>query len=71
MISKETEDINQRQKQFYETKKKNFATKVWSYFRNGILNQIRKDIGVENQIYHLHKGWFGDLSQKKVLDLGC
>ena len=71
MISKETEDINQRQKQFYETKKKNFATKVWSYFRNGILNQIRKDIGVENQIYELHKEWFGDLSQKKVLDLGC
>ncbi|MGM1056412.1 MAG: class I SAM-dependent methyltransferase [Bacteroidota bacterium] len=71
MISKETEDINKRQKQFYETKTKNFPTKVWSYFRNGILNKIRKDIGVERQMYELHKEWFGDLSQKKVLDLGC
>lgn len=71
MISNETEEVNKRQKEFYETKKKNFATKIWSYFRNGLLNQIRKDIGIERQIYELHKQWFGDLSNKKVLDLGA
>jgi SAM-dependent methyltransferase len=64
-------DVNQRQKEFYDTKKKNFVTKIWSYFRNGVLNRIRKNIGIEKNIYELHKGWFGDLSGKKVLDLGC
>src|SRR5690606_17940288 len=43
----------------------------WSFFRNGALNRIKKGIGVEKAIYELHKGWFGDLSGKKVLDLGC
>lgn len=64
-------DVNQRQTEFYDKKKKNLPTRVWSYFRNGLLNRIRKDIGVEKDIYELHKGWFGDLSEKKVLDLGC
>ncbi len=66
-----TEDINRRQKEFYDFKKKNFATRIWSYFRNGILNKTRKDIGMERQILELHKSWIGDLSGKKVLDLGC
>lgn len=62
---------NIKQKEFYNTKKKNSATKLWSNFRNGILNKIKKNIGVQNQAYILHKQWFGDLSDKKVLDLGC
>jgi len=65
------DEINLRQKEFYNTKKKNIPTKIWYYFRNGILNKVRKNIGVENQIIELHISWFGDLSQKKVLDLGC
>ncbi len=65
------EKVNDRQKNFYETKRKNFVTKVWSYFRNGKLNELRKQLGVDQQIYSLHKGWCGDLSKKKVLDLGC
>lgn len=64
-------DINQRQKEFYDSKKKNAATQLWSYFRNGSLNRVKKEIGVEEDIYTLHKKWFGDLSNKKVLDLGC
>ena len=64
-------EVNLRQKEFYNTKKKNIATKLWSYFRNGILNKTRKSIGVEGEILDLHKKWLGDLSQKKVLDLGC
>src|SRR5690606_32211753 len=38
---------------------------------NGLLNKTRKNLGMENQLYHTHKNWCGDLSQKKVLDLGC
>jgi len=65
------EKTNLRQKEFYNTKKKNIPTRIWSYFRNGILNKVRKNIGVEKQILELHVSWFGDLSKKKVLDLGC
>lgn len=66
-----TEETNRRQKEFYDFKKKNFATRIWSYFRNGILNKTKKNIGIENQILELHKTWIGELSGKKVLDLGC
>lgn len=65
------EKTNQKQKEFYDSKKKNFPTRLWSYFRNGALNRIKKEVGVERDIYELHKNWFGDLSKKKVLDLGC
>ncbi len=65
------DDVNLRQKEFYNTKKKNLATKTWSYFRNGVLNKTRKNIGMEREILDLHLKWFGDLSEKKVLDLGC
>lgn len=68
---KKKAETNERQKAFYEKKQKNFATRIWSFFRNGILNKIRKNVGVQDQIYALHKTWFGDLSEKKVLDLGC
>ncbi|MFD2517919.1 class I SAM-dependent methyltransferase [Salinimicrobium flavum] len=64
-------DVNKRQKDFYDKKEKNLATRLWSYFRNGALNRIKKEIGIEVDIYELHKRWLGDLSGKKVLDLGC
>ncbi|MCG9973041.1 class I SAM-dependent methyltransferase [Christiangramia crocea] len=70
-MNRDYKNINQRQREFYNTKKKNAATRIWSYFRNGALNRIKKRIGVEHDIYELHKAWFGDLSNKKVLDLGC
>lgn len=69
--SSETLKINERQKVFYDIKKKNFATKIWYSLRNGILQRVRKNIGVEKQIHQLHLDWCGDLSNKKVLDLGC
>lgn len=71
MKSEERTMVNKRQQEFYNTKKKNLPTRVWSFFRNGALNRIKKDLGVEKEIYQLHKTWFGDLSNKKVLDLGC
>lgn len=71
MKAEEREEINKKQQEFYNTKKKNLPTRIWSFFRNGALNRIKKRIGVEKEIYDLHKSWFGELSGKKVLDLGC
>lgn len=67
----EREDTNRKQREFYDKKKKNFATQMWFYFRNGLLNRMKKVIGVERNVYDLHIKWLGDLSDKKVLDLGC
>lgn len=64
-------EINKAQKEFYNTKKRNFITSLWSKVRHGLLADLRKDIGMSNQVYELHKKWLGDLSDKKVLDLGC
>ena len=71
MKTEDRSDINQRQQEFYDRKQKNLPTRIWSYFRNGVLNKIKKGVGVEQDIYDLHRSWFGDLSGKKVLDLGC
>lgn len=71
MKAEERAEINKRQQEFYNTKKKNLPTRVWSFFRNGALNRIKKGLGVEKEIYELHKSWFENLSGKKVLDLGC
>jgi SAM-dependent methyltransferase len=71
---KSTQEIletNKKQAAFYNNIKQNYFTKLWASFRNGVLNKIRKNIGVHDQAYDLHKVWFGDLSTKKVLDLGC
>lgn len=65
-------ETNKKQKEFYNNNsKQNLFTTIWAKFRNGLLNQIRKNIGIQDQAYLLHKEWFGDLSHKKVLDLGC
>ena len=71
MKQKKQPTVNQRQREFYDSKRKNFPTRLWSYLRNGALNRIKKKVGIEADIYKLHKSWFGDLSEKKVLDLGC
>lgn len=70
-MSKKREEINERQKEFYQNFKKNLPSRIWSYFRNRALNSVKKQIGIERDIYNLHKRWLGDLSGKKVLDLGC
>lgn len=63
--------INKKQAEFYNTKKKNWVTQIWFSFRNGTLNRIKKGVGIQDQAYLKHKEWFGDLSSKRVLDLGC
>lgn len=70
-MNREQEKINKRQTDFYQNFDKNLPSKIWSHFRNKVLNNLKKQIGVEQDIYNLHKTWIGDLSNKKVLDLGC
>ena len=74
---KSTEDIleiNKRQKEFYNSDSKaktNFASTLWFKFRNGVLNDFRSKFDIKDRVYDEHKVWLGDLSNKKVLDLGC
>lgn len=63
--------LNKNQKEFYNTKKRNYITSLWSSIRGGLLTKIRKGTGIQEQTYAKHIEWLGDLSQKKVLDLGC
>ncbi len=67
----ETLTKNEKQKEFYNTKKKSLPSKIWSYVRERTLKNIRKELGILDASYNLHKEWMGDLSNKKVLDLGC
>lgn len=69
--SKDILETNKKQKEFYNTKKKNLATRLWSRLREKTLKGIRQNSGMQQQYYELHQVWFGDLSTKKVLDLGC
>jgi len=68
---KEIIEINKKQKEFYNTKKKNFISKIWSGIRGRLLNNFIQKLGMKEQTYDTHMLWFGDLSNKKVLDLGC
>ena len=74
---KNTEEIlelNKRQKEFYNSEthpQKNFASKLWSNFRNGALSDFRKKFDIKDRVYAEHKIWLGDISDKKILDLGC
>lgn len=67
-------EINKRQKEFYNSdakEKKNFASSLWSNFRNGVLSDFRKKFDIKNRVYDEHKIWLGDMKDKKILDLGC
>ncbi|MBT8275182.1 MAG: class I SAM-dependent methyltransferase [Bacteroidia bacterium] len=67
----DTLEKNKKQKEFYNKKKKSIPSKIWSFIREKSLKNIRKELGILQQSYALHKEWMGDLSDKKVLDLGC
>lgn len=68
-------ELNVHQKAYYnkddEAKKLNFFSSLWRSFRNGPLNSFQKEYALRARMYALHKEWLGDLSTKKVLDLGC
>lgn len=67
-------EINKKQKEFYNSDAKgktNFASTLWSNFRNGALSDFRKKFDIKDRVYDEHKVWLGDMSDKKILDLGC
>lgn len=67
--------INQRQSNYYERPETyhsagGWMATIWRRLRD-TQNEVRKAIGVDKDIYNLHREWMGDVSVKKVLDLGC
>lgn len=69
--------INKRQKSFYESEeemllesKGNKATQIWRKMRRS-QQRYREMLGIDELVYKKHWEWLGDLSDKKVLDLGC
>lgn len=65
---------NDRQKEFYNSTqqaKKSLPTKIWFGVRNKLLDSFRGDFQIKNRVYEEHKNWLGDISEKKILDLGC
>lgn len=72
--TEETLELNKRQKEFYNStkaSKKNLPTRIWSNLRNGLLSDFRKKFDLKERVYSEHKNWMGDISDKKILDLGC
>jgi 2-polyprenyl-3-methyl-5-hydroxy-6-metoxy-1,4-benzoquinol methylase len=64
--------VNERQKEFYNSKHYHgLSSKIWSGLRNKVLSGFRDQHNIKTLVYEKHTEWFGDLSGKKVLDLGC
>ena len=70
-MNRKQEEINKRQKEFYQSFQKNLPTKLWYSLRNGVLTKFRKSVGIEGVVVQQHYDWIGDVKGKKVLDLGC
>lgn len=65
---------NDRQREFYNSTqeaKKSLPTKIWFNLRNKFLDPFRRNFDIKSRVYEQHRVWLGDLSNKKVLDLGC
>jgi 2-polyprenyl-3-methyl-5-hydroxy-6-metoxy-1,4-benzoquinol methylase len=75
MAQQEIEDvlkINERQKAFYNANQyEGLSSKIWSTLRDKVFSSFRDQYAIKTLVYDKHKEWFGDLSGKKVLDLGC
>lgn len=76
-------DVNRRQGEYYERSYvaqagageprgiRRAATGVWTRFRRGVGESVRSAIGLHEEVEALHLQWMGDLTGKRVLDLGC
>lgn len=67
--------VNQQQTAFYAMPETYHSAgglipQLWRKLRD-TQNEVRKSIGVDQDIYQLHRQWIGDVSTMKVLDLGC
>ena len=68
-------ELNREQKAFYEKKveqkrRLNPVMKLWEAWRDRVY-RIWEGIGVFDDVLRLHREWVGDLTGKRVLDLGC
>lgn len=66
------ESVNRKQAAFYDSpieKRGNVITQGWIFMRRR-MSKVRRVLGISNEVYELHWQWLGDLSDKKVLDLG-
>jgi 2-polyprenyl-3-methyl-5-hydroxy-6-metoxy-1,4-benzoquinol methylase len=66
---------NTRQKSFYEAKNPYLESGgkisyLWGRARFA-LQKVRSEARIDEDVLALHRNWLGDLSDKKVLDLGC
>ncbi len=55
---------------FYDQGPRNWLPKKWKQLRE-LFAKYRKDIGLLEEAVELQKRWMGDLSRKRVLDLGA
>jgi SAM-dependent methyltransferase len=75
--------VNTRQQDYYESRHEakerglgakeraaNTATRGWTALRRRI-QKLRSTAGVSEYLLDLHREWLGDLTGKRVLDLGC
>jgi len=68
-------EINKQQKAFYENKIKrsrrlNLPMKLWEAWRDRVY-RVWEEIGIFEDVLRIHREWLGDLTGKRVLDLGC
>ncbi|MFG1691102.1 class I SAM-dependent methyltransferase [Gemmatimonadota bacterium] len=68
--------INERQAEYYHDtidvieSTGSPAKRLWKRMK-GLQSSVRKQAGIDENVYDLHWRWMGDLSQKRVMDLGC
>jgi 2-polyprenyl-3-methyl-5-hydroxy-6-metoxy-1,4-benzoquinol methylase len=64
--------INERQKAFYNKNQYDgLSSKIWGTLRDKFFSAFRDQYNIKSLVYDQHKAWLGNLSGKKVLDLGC
>lgn len=65
-------EVNREQAAYYDrTTRRSAATRLMGWVRGGLLGSFRKESGLRDAVYDLHREWLGDLSGLRVLDLGC
>ena len=68
-------ELNIKQAEFYDEniyvhrENENFLVRLWGVTRDKF-HQFRYDVGIIQSSEELHEQWLGDLSDKKILDLG-
>lgn len=72
----EMREINHKQKEYYEntsagwiSEVNSFGTNLWSKMRHRAMVSVSDE--QRQRVYDIHRAWLGDLSDKKVLDLGA